>query len=106
MNESSWFQVSTSCSDNLKSAIQNRKLVGLSVFAFVLVVVAAVAEAQQPTKIPRIGFLGAPPLSAMAARIGAFRQGLRELGYIEGKNIVIEWRSAEGKSERVPALAA
>jgi putative ABC transport system substrate-binding protein len=63
-------------------------------------------QAQQPTKIPRIGFLGAPPLSAMAARTEAFRQGLRELGYMEGKNIVIEWRSAEGKSERVPALAA
>jgi putative ABC transport system substrate-binding protein len=42
----------------------------------------------------------------MAARIDAFRQGLRDLGYREGKNIVIEWRSAEGKSERVPALAA
>src|SRR5712692_8307009 len=67
---------------------------------------SAIADAQQPTKVPRIGFLGAPPLSAMAARIEAFRQGLRELGYVEGKNIVIEWRSAEGKSERVPALAA
>jgi putative tryptophan/tyrosine transport system substrate-binding protein len=42
----------------------------------------------------------------MAARIDAFRQGLRDLGYVEGKNIVIESRSAEGKSERVPALAA
>jgi putative ABC transport system substrate-binding protein len=64
------------------------------------------ADAQQPTKIPRIGFLRAVSLSAMAARVEAFRQGLRDLGYVEGKNIVIEWRSAEGKSERAPALAA
>ena len=56
------------------------------------------AEAQQPTKIPRIGYLSGSSLSAISARIEAFRQGLRELGYVEGKNIVIEWRSAEGNS--------
>ena len=66
----------------------------------------SLAEAQQPTKIPRIGYLTAASLSAIAARIEAFRQGLRELGYVEGKNIVIEWRSAEGKLDRLPALAA
>jgi putative tryptophan/tyrosine transport system substrate-binding protein len=64
-----------------------------------------VAEAQQTKKIPRIGFLAAVSLAAISARIEAFRQGLKELGYVEGKDIVIEWRS-EGKSERVPALAA
>jgi putative tryptophan/tyrosine transport system substrate-binding protein len=64
------------------------------------------AEAQQPTKVPRIGHLNAASLSVTAARAEAFRQGLRELGYIEGKNIVIEWRSGEGKEDRVPALAA
>jgi putative tryptophan/tyrosine transport system substrate-binding protein len=63
-------------------------------------------SAQQPTKVPRIGFLAASPLSAIAARIEAFRQGLSKLGYVEGKNIIIEWRSAEGKSDRAPALAA
>ena len=62
------------------------------------------ASAQQPTKIARIGYLGGP--SPLLERREAFRQGLRKLGYIEGKNIVIEWRSGEGKSERVPALAA
>ena len=58
--------------------------------------------AQQPTKIPRIGYLIAASLSAASARIEAFRQGLRELGYVEGKNIVIEWRSAEGNSIASP----
>ena len=71
-----------------------------------VVVVAAMAEAQQPTKVPRIGYLTAASPSAFAARIEAFRQGLRELGYVEGKNIVIEWRYAEGKLDRLPALAA
>ena len=56
--------------------------------------------------MPRIGYLAFPSLSANSARIEAFRQGLRELGYVEGKNIVIEWRYAEGKLDRVPALAA
>ena len=64
------------------------------------------AEAQQSTKIPRIGYLTASSLSASAARIEAFRQGLREIGYVEGKHIVIEYRYAEGKPDRLPALAA
>ena len=64
------------------------------------------AAAQQPTKVPRIGFLSAASSSAISARVEAFRQGLRELGYVEGKNIFIEWRFAEGKSDRLPSLAA
>jgi len=71
-----------------------------------MMVVGAVVQAQQPSKIPRIGFLTVSSASALAARIDAFRQGLRELGKLEGKNIFIEWRSAEGKPDRVPALAA
>ena len=63
------------------------------------------AEAQQAAKVPRIGYLTAASLSAFAARTEAFRQGLRELGYIEGKNILIEYRYADGKTDRVPALA-
>jgi len=63
-------------------------------------------SAQQPTKIPRIGFLTGDSLSAISERREAFRQGLREHGYVEGKNIVIEWRSSEGKADRRPALAA
>ena len=62
------------------------------------------AQAEQQPKLPRIGYLVVAPLSSMSARIVPFRQGFRELGYIEGKNIVIEWRSAEGNPERVPCL--
>ena len=80
--------------------------VALSVIAFVLVVNGAVAQAQQPTKVPRIGYLSSDSPSTIAVRIEAFRQGLRELGYVEGKNIVIEWRFAEGKADRIPSLAA
>jgi putative ABC transport system substrate-binding protein len=66
------------------------------------------AEAQQPTgKVPRIGFLttgsAADPLNALGR--DAFRQGLRDLGYVEGKNVNIEHRYAEGKSERLAELA-
>src|SRR5512132_174621 len=63
------------------------------------------AEAQLPTKVPRIGFLGAASASALTGQLDAFRQGLRELGYIEGKNIAIEYRYAEGKLDRLPELA-
>ena len=66
----------------------------------------AIGEAQQPTKVPRIGYLSGSGLSVLAARIEAFRQGLHELGYVEGKNIIIEWRSAEEKFDRLPELAA
>ena len=69
-------------------------------------VVAATAQAQQATKIPRIGFLITSSPSVIAPRMDAFRQGLRELGYVEGKNIVIERRHAEGKLDRLPTLAA
>ncbi len=75
-------------------------------FCSMLLALPFPARAQQPTKIPRIGYLAGASLSAIPARIEAFRQGLRELGYVEGKNIVIEWRSAEGKLDRLPDLAA
>ena len=72
----------------------------------VLLCPVGLAKAQQPKKFPRIGYLQAPPLSVVAARTDAFRQGLHDLGYIEGKNVVIEWRSADGKIERVPTIIA
>src|SRR5262249_37561252 len=71
-----------------------------------LVAFGHVAEAQQPAKVYRIGYLQAPPPAAVTSRTAAFRQGLRDLGYIEGKNIVVEWRFAEGKLDRVAELVA
>ena len=70
-----------------------------------ILLITGLADAQQPTKVPVIGRLGASSPSAEAARVEAFRQGLRELGYIEGKSILIEWRFAEGKADRLSALA-
>jgi putative ABC transport system substrate-binding protein len=74
--------------------------------ATVLLTTAPLARAQQPKKVPRIGHLSATSPSTISARTDSFRQGLRELGYAEGKNIVIESRYAEGKLDRLPALAA
>jgi putative tryptophan/tyrosine transport system substrate-binding protein len=82
-----------------------RNVYGLTLCAM-LFALSYSASAQQPTKVARIGFLIAASRSAIPARTEAFQQGLRELGYVEGKNIVIEWRSAEGKPDRLPSVAA
>ena len=82
-----------------------KTVIGLTLSAL-LFALCSVAEAQQSAKVPRIGYLTGTSLSAIAHRVEAFRQGLRELGYIEGKNIVIEYRSAEGTIDRLPDLAA
>jgi len=74
--------------------------------ATVLLIPAAPADAQQPAKIPRIGFLIAGASSANSDRIAAFRQGLRELGYVEGKTIIVDYRYADGKLDRLPGLTA
>src|SRR5262249_16678986 len=71
----------------------------------VLLAVANIAEAQQPKKVPRIGVLS-PSSSGFSPLLDAFRQGLRELGYIEGQNIAIEYRFAEANPEALPDLAA
>ena len=89
---------------NLESKIKNLKF-GL-VAGAMLFALYSPARAQQPKKVPRIGFLAAPSQSFFSARAEGFRQGLRDLGYIEGKNIVIEYRYAEGKRDRLPELAA
>jgi ABC-type uncharacterized transport system substrate-binding protein len=83
------------------------RLIGLAVIlTFGLTLAPLAVEAQQPTKVPRIGLLGGGSASTNAARTDAFRQGLRELGYVEGKNIVIEELWAEGKADRLPVLVA
>src|SRR5918995_6304148 len=92
--------------NNLKSKIQSRKWVGLFAITIAVTACGAQAQAQQPTKVPRIGYLTGATPDGQSARIDAFRQGLSELGYVEGKNIVIEYRYAELKPDRLPALAA
>ncbi len=84
----------------------NRKWLRVVALVVTLAFGGAVAQAQQPTKATPIGYIGGSSLSANAARIEAFRHGLRELSYVEGKNIVIEWRFADGKLDRLPELAA
>jgi len=67
----------------------------------------ASAEAQQPAKVPRIGYVsGSGDTKNPGPNIESFRQGLRDLGYVEGKNIVVEYRYAEGNNERLPGLVA
>jgi putative ABC transport system substrate-binding protein len=83
-----------------------RKTVISFALCAMLSALCASAEAQQPTKIPRIGYLGGGSPSSSPARIEAFRQGLRELAYVEGKTIVVEYRYAEGKPDRDRELAA
>jgi ABC-type uncharacterized transport system substrate-binding protein len=107
MNERSW------TSDNRKSKtcpelgrrIENLKSAGIvTLIAFALP--AAVGQAQQPKKVPRIGFLSASDATRQATPSEGIRLALRELGYIEGQNIAIEYRYADGKQDRYPQIAA
>jgi putative tryptophan/tyrosine transport system substrate-binding protein len=84
----------------------NKRKLGSFALCAMLLALCASAEAQQPGKVPRIGYLITSSPSAIAPRMEAFQQGLRELGYVEGKNIVIERLHAEGKLDRLPELAA
>jgi putative ABC transport system substrate-binding protein len=83
----------------------SKKVLSLALSAMLLALSFS-AEAQQPARILRIGILLPPSASFFSARVEAFRQRLRELGYVEGKNIFIEYRYAEGRLERLPGLAA
>jgi putative ABC transport system substrate-binding protein len=84
-------------------AAMNPKLYWL--ITAILLAYIPTTHAQQPEKIPRIGFLLAPARSTVSEPLDAFRQGLRELGYVEGRNIVVEYRYAEGNLDRLPELA-
>jgi putative ABC transport system substrate-binding protein len=83
----------------------NKRELGSFAFCALLLALCTSAQAQEPAKVPRIGVLLALSHSAISDRIQAFREGLRNLGYVEGKNIVIEYRYADGKFERLPDLA-
>ncbi len=84
--------------------MERRAFIG--VIAGGLLAAPLAAEAQQAAKVPRIGFLGNSTAALEANLVGPFREGLRELGYVEGRNILIEYRWAEGQYERFPALIA
>jgi putative ABC transport system substrate-binding protein len=84
----------------------NKRKLGSFALSAMLFALCASAEAQQPAKISRIGYLTGDSLSAMSPNRDAFRHGLRELGYVEGKNLVIEWRVSEGKPDHEFALAS
>ena len=107
-----WLRWLDLLSDNRKSktrpkrsrSIQNRKWAGLFALFLALTLSEAMAEAQQPEKIPRIGFLSMGSKAGSANAVGVLRQSLRELGYVEGKDILIEYRYAEGQPERLPSL--
>ena len=93
MHEGTWMGFWNSPSDNRKSKIQNRKLVGIVAIVTTIAICGAVAEAQQPKKIPRIGYVSVSGDAKNPGRfVEAFRQGLRDIGYIEGKNIAVEYR--------------
>jgi putative tryptophan/tyrosine transport system substrate-binding protein len=93
-------------SDNLKSKIQILKSVGLIALVMAFVICGVAAEAQQPKKVSRIGYLSSFHPASESDRSEGIRLALRERGYIEGQNIAIEYRYAEGKIDRAPELAA
>src|SRR5262249_51199029 len=83
----------------------NKKLVW--VLTLVLLAAGTFAEAQQPDKLPRIGYVSASgSANNPGPQIASFRQGLRDRDYIEGKNILVEYRYLEGKLDRIPTLMA
>jgi putative tryptophan/tyrosine transport system substrate-binding protein len=86
---------------------QKSKIVNLAVVLLMLLPWPRLAEGQQPGKVPRIGYLTAGgDLNTPGPEVETFRQGLRDLGYIEGKNVAIEYRGAEGKQDRIPGLVS
>jgi len=106
MNKTVLKRFFVSSSDNPKSAIQNRKWVGIIALVVAIGVCGARVDAQQTGKVFRIGYLSGSTASGSASRLEAFWQEMRKLGWIEGKNITMEYRFAEQKLERGSELAA
>jgi putative tryptophan/tyrosine transport system substrate-binding protein len=91
----------------VKVASSQKSVVGRGIVVCALLLTLSFpAEAQQTVKVPRIGFVGSGDPQTPGRQVEAFRQGLRDLGYIEGKNILVEDRYAEGKLDRVPSVVA
>jgi len=86
--------------------VVNTRVLRFALSALLFALCISAEAQQQPGKVRRIDYLSALSVSAESSRLDGFRQGLRELGYVEGKNIVIEYRFAEGKFDRLPQLAA
>ena len=84
----------------------SRRRFTLALGAGLLAAPLSLVAQQEPTKVWRIGFLGLPSASGWASKVEALREGLRDVGYVEGTNLVFEFRWAEGKYERLPELAA
>ena len=106
MIELSWMRWPNYSSDNRKSKIQNRKWVGIFAIVFAFVFGGVEAAAQQPKKVPLIGYLSNGDPASESTRAETIRLALRERGYIEGQNIAFDYRYAEGKPGRTPELAA
>src|SRR5262245_51872495 len=88
-----------------RTAIRDLKLVGILFLVITFAMCGAVALAQQPKKVPRIGYLSNIDPGSDSARSEVIRLALRELGYVEGQNLAIEYRYAGGRDDQLPALA-
>ena len=114
MNKTFWNRFLDSSSDNRKSktcterrrSIQNLKWAGLFAIVVALTVCGARAEAQQAGKVYRIGYLQTSSREPLLHLTKAFKDGMQNLGYVEGRDITFEYRYADGKPERLPAFAA
>src|SRR5262245_42237561 len=112
MIDRSWIRFPDSLSDNLKSkacpgprsGIENPKWWGIFAIAFAFAFGGVEARAQQPEKVPRIGYLSAADPAGESTRSEGIRLALRELNYIEGQNVAFAYRYAKGKVDRLPDL--
>jgi len=105
LKETFQIRILESASGNRKSKIQNRKWAGLFAIVVTFTMCGTAAEAQQPAKVAKIGYLATGSGSGPGRGHELLRRELRALGYVEGKNVTFEYRSAENKFDRLPALA-